>query len=186
MEATAVQHPMSWEDFLTWEEAREGRFEYIQGEVIDVTGTTDRHNTVAGNLYLWLRGQLRGTPCRTFMSDVQVRVEAADAAFYPDVVVTCDPADAQQRRVKHAPSLIAEILSESTAGYDTGRKFHCYRRLESLREYLLIDPDRCCVEVFRRGGDGHWLVETYAEGETVPLPGIGVELPVATLYEDLP
>ena len=186
MEATASHHDMSWEDFLAWEEGREGRFEYIQGEVFDMTGTTDRHNIVAGNLYVWLRRQLRGGPCHTFMSDVQVRVEAPDAAFYPDVVVTCDADDAASRRVKSAPTLIAEVLSESTAGYDTGRKFHAYRTLPSLCGYLLVDPEHPGVELFRRTDGDQWLVETYAAGDTVSLPELTAELPVDLLYEDLP
>ncbi len=185
MEATASHRDMSWEDFLAWEEGREGRFEYIQGEVFDMTGTTDRHNIVAMNLAFWLRQQLRGTPCHTFMSDVQVRVAAADAAFYPDVVVTCDADDAVSRRVKHAPVLVAEVLSESTAGYDTGRKFHAYRALPSLRGYLLVDPEHPGVELFRRTDDDRWLVETYAAGDTVALPELAIDLPVDSLYVDL-
>jgi Uma2 family endonuclease len=177
---------MSYSDFLHWEQEQQVRHEFVRGEVFAMVGSTDRHNLVALNIAVILREQLRGKPCRVFMSDVQVRVEAADAAFYPDVMVTCAPEDATDPRVKRHPCLIVEILSPSTAGFDIGHKFACYRQLQSLQEYVLVDPDGVSIEVFRREADDRWMLDPVGPGDTLRLTSIGVEAPVAAVYQDVP
>jgi Uma2 family endonuclease len=177
---------MNYSEFLHWEQEQEGRHEFVRGEVFAMVGSTDRHNLVALNIAVILREQLRGKPCRVFMSDVQVRVEAADAAFYPDVMVTCAPEDATDPRVKRHPCLIVEVLSPSTAGFDIGHKFACYRQLQSLQEYVLVDPDTVSIEVFRREADDRWVLDPVGPGDTLRLASIGVEASVSAVYQDVP
>jgi Uma2 family endonuclease len=177
---------MSYSEFLHWEQEQEARHEFACGEVFAMAGSTDRHNLVALNIAVILREQLRGKPCRIFMSDVQVRVEAADAAFYPDVMVTCAPEDAAEPRVKRHPGLIVEVLSPSSASFDIGHKFACYRQLQSLQEYVLVDPDRVGIEIFRREVDDRWVLDPVGLGDTLRLACIGVEAPVAAVYQDVP
>jgi Uma2 family endonuclease len=148
-----------------------------------MTGTTDRHNSTALNLAILLRQHLRGGPCQVYISDVMVRVEAADAGFYPDLMVTCAEADTADRYVKRQPLLLVEVLSESTAAYDLGEKFAAYRRLPGLREYVLVDPERPRVQVFRPGADGHWVLYPFGPDEALRLDSIDLEVPVAALYE---
>ena len=124
-------------------------------------------------------------PCRVFIADIKLRVDAADAYFYPDLLVTCSTADRAEPYVMREPCVVVEVLSPSTAAYDQGAKFAAYRQLASLREYVLIDPDTVSVNVFRRGEDGHWVLWPCAAGEIMELPSLGLSLPVDDLYAAL-
>lgn len=171
--------------FLEWERRQPVKHEFVAGEVFAMTGATDAHVTVAGNLFALLRAHVRGTPCRVFMADMKLRVETADAFFYPDVFVTCAESDRQLAHYKTEPPLIVEVLSESTAAYDRGRKFACYRQLTSLREYVLIDPEALSVDVFRRGEHRHFVLYPFGPGERIELESISFATPIEALYEDV-
>jgi len=176
------------DDFLTWEAEQRERHEYLAGEVFAMTGARDAHNTIAGNVFACLRNALRGGPCRVFIADMKLRVDAADAVFYPDVLVTCDTRDRapESDMAKRHPSLIVEVLSASTAAYDRGLKFELYRRLDSLREYLLIEQDRRHVDLFRREADGRWLLQSFGPDGVIELTSVGgARLDLATIYEDV-
>lgn len=172
-------------DYLEWEKENEVKHEYLDGEVFAMAGASDAHVTITLNLASILRNHVRGSPCRTYMADMKVRVETANAFYYPDVMVTCDPRDTAEEYFKAHPSLIVEVLSASTAAFDRGRKFAAYRTLESLREYMLVDTDAVNVEIFRRDASGHWVLYTYAEGEEIELQSVGLTMPVEAVYEDV-
>jgi len=188
MGALQQQLKFSLDDFMCWEAEQSERHEYINGEVFAMTGARDTHNTIALNIASALRSALRGSPCRAFIADMKLRIDAADAAFYPDVMVTCDARDKTPEAdlAKQHPALIVEVLSESTAAYDRGLKFECYRNIETLKEYLLIEEDRRHADLFRRREeDGLWVL--YASGATddVVLVSVGVRLSMDVLYEDV-
>jgi Uma2 family endonuclease len=109
-------------DYLAWEAQQVERHEFLDGEVFAMAGAEDRHVTVAMNLAFALRQHLGGSPCRTYMSDMRLRVAAANAYFYPDVMVTCSAQDLSSPMHKTEPKLIAEVLSPGTAAYDRGVK----------------------------------------------------------------
>lgn len=172
--------------YLIWEAEQEERHEYHLGEVFAMVGARIPHNTVAGNIFAALKSGLRGTPCRTHIDRTKVRIEAADAALYPDVVVSCDARDRgpEDRFLSH-PVLVVEVLSEATAAYDRGPKFALYRKLESLREYVLVDIDLRRVEAFRLGADGHWVLHDFTGAASVEFASIGQDLPMTVLFEDI-
>ena len=172
-------------DYLAWEDAQTERHEYIDGEVFAMSGAEDRHATIAGNIYMALRQHLRGSPCRTYVSDVRLHVAAANAYFYPDVMVTCHPADHASRLSKSEPTLIVEVLSPSTGSYDRGDKFAHYRRIASLKEYVLIDIDRRATDVYRKGADGLWVLHPFSGDETVEFASVDLRLAASELFADL-
>ncbi len=175
----------SGDDYLAWEAQQPGRSEYVAGEVFAMAGVEDRHACASLNLAMALRAELRGSPCRVYRSDVKLRVEAADAYFYPDVFVTCSAADLADRLIKREPVLVAEVLSASTAAYDRGGKFAAYRQLPSLREALFIDVSRRVVDLYRRGGDGLWVLHPLQAGDTMVLSSLGLSVPVDRIFDDL-
>ena len=175
---------VSYEDYLAYEQRSGDRHEYVAGQIYAMVGTTDRHNVIAGNIYVALRAQLRGGPCRVFMSDVKVRIEVADASYYPDVFVTCDSCD-QDPYVKHYPCIVVEVLSPPTEGTDRREKLLNYRKLDSLQEYVLVDSDRQRIEVYRREADGGWTVDTLSGDETLELNSVAVTLPLAEVYAEV-
>ena len=175
----------SVEDYLQFERASDVRHEYVSGQIFAMVGTTDAHNTAALNIASLLRDHLRGGPCRAYISDMKLRVDAADAFYYPDVFVTCDPRDSDSPHYKRFPSLIVEVLSPSTETLDRREKLRNYRTLETLQEYVLVSVEERTIEVFRREPTGEWTVDTLTEGDPVELHSVQLTLSVAQVYEDV-
>lgn len=184
---TAVPQPkFSAEDYLAWEATQAEKHEFVGGEAFAMAGASDAHVTATGNLFVALRAHLRGTPCRTYIADMKLHVSASDAYFYPDVFVTCSAADALRPQDKAEPVLVAEVLSPTTAAYDRGAKFAAYRSLPSLQEYVLIDPESPGVEVYRRDASNHWVLYPYGPQDAAEFASVGLTLPVAQVFEDVP
>lgn len=177
----------SIDDYMDWESGQIERHEYLNGEVICITGARDTHNTIAGNIFATLREKLRRSPCRAFIADMKLRVDTADAVFYPDVLVTCAPRDKtpESATAKRHPSLIVEVLSDSTAAYDRGLKFEHYRSIDTLQEYLLVEQDRRHVDLSRRGETGRWALESLNETGEIDLLSLDLTLEIAAIYEDV-
>lgn len=171
--------------YLDWEARQTEKHEYLDGEVFAMAGASRAHATVAGNIFMALRNHLRGGPCSVFIADMKLHVQADNAFYYPDVFVTCAESDRAQDQYMSAPSLVVEVLSPSTSAYDRGGKFASYRKLPTLREYVLIDPERLSVDLFRRHVDGHWALYPAEAGQTVTLDSVGLSLPIEALYEDV-
>jgi Uma2 family endonuclease len=171
-------------DFLIWEAAQPERHEFHRGGFFARVGGRRIHGLVTGNLYAALRSSLADSPCRAFFESMQLQV-ADEAVFYPDLFVTCDPADLKTDRVFRAPTLVVEVLSESTQAYDRGLKFVAYRQLASLREYVLIDPDTRRVEVFRRNERELFELHDQTGRADMHLASVDVTLPMGLLFEGL-
>jgi Uma2 family endonuclease len=177
---------MSAHEFLAWDKTQTLKHEFFQGEIFAMAGASEAHVTVTGNLAMALRQHLRGSPCRTFMSEMKLRVDAADAYFYPDVMVTCSAADTNDALIKREPVLVVEVLSPSTAAFDCGDKFAAYRMLPTLREYLLVDPDKRRSDLYRRGDDGLWVLHPSEAGQGLELASVALQLPALTLWDEAP
>ena len=182
----AARLRMTATDFLAWDATQTLRHEFVEGEVFAMAGAGEAHVTVALNVAMLLRQHLAGTPCRTFITDMKLRVEAVDAFFYPDVMVTCTAADAGDPLVKREPVLLVEVLSPATAAYDRGDKFAAYRKLPTLREYLLVDTDSRRCDLDRKGNDGLWVLHPFEAGQTVTLASVTAEVSAAQLWAEVP
>ena len=175
---------MGLEAFLDWENRQPARHEFYRGEVFAMVGARRVHGIVAGNVFAALKSRLKGVPCMAFIENMKLRV-ADDALFYPDVFVTCDARDLRTEMVFEHPTLVVEVLSESTQAFDRGAKFAAYRSLASLREYLLIDPDLRTVELFRRNAAGLFELHDHTGLDTLELASLRLALPQAELFEGL-
>jgi Uma2 family endonuclease len=173
---------LTLDEFIAWENTQAERHEFQRGEVFAMVGARRSHGTVVGNLMRELGQRLKGSPCRAFSESMKVQV-ADDSIVYPDLFVTCDRDDLRTEMIFHAPVLVVEVLSPGTQAHDRGRKFALYRRLSSLREYLLIDPDSRDVQAFRRTADGQWVLHDMTDAEMLVLPCIDVELPMAEVFD---
>jgi Uma2 family endonuclease len=181
--------PISETEYLRLEAQSPVRHEYVSGEIFAMTGGTLRHNVIAGNLYSALRARLRNTPCRTFMTDVRVRVARHSAFYYPDVLVNCSKpgsSDDMRSTTIEDPKLIVEVLSDSTASTDTREKLLAYRTLPSLVEYVLISQDEARVEIHRRSGDIGWEKIEYTGAELVHLASIDLKISMRDIYDGVP
>ncbi len=185
MIATPQPPNMTIAEYLEWEPLQELRYEYVHGTVIAMTGGTIPHNDIALNLYRALYSQVRSKGCRINVADVKVEVSSNSPYYYPDVVVTCDPADLIARKLLRHPKLIVEVLSPGTEAKDRGEKFAHYRSSPTLQEYVLIESEKIGVECYRRGEGRLWLYYPYIAGDVIRLESIDFSLPIALLYENV-
>ncbi len=178
----APKRPMTHEEYLAFERSSRAKHELVDGEVFAMSGARRAHNRVAANVITELSNALRDRPCTVYTSDQRVR--AGDgSAHYPDVSALCGDerfTDDEEDELTN-PTLIVEVLSRTTEGYDRGDKFAHYRSIPSLREYVLASSDKTRVEVFVREADG-WKLRTYGPGETFELASLGCALSVDELY----
>jgi Uma2 family endonuclease len=171
---------MTAEEYLEWEAKQEFRHEYIDGEIIAMTGGSLPHNDIALNFYRALYPHVRQRGCRVNVSDAKVQARKNSRYFYPDLVVSCDPDDLRSREFIQHPKV---IVSPSTANYDRTKKLKYYRQIPSLQEYVLVDSEEIIVEVYRRGEGKMWLYYEYEAGEKIALESIEFECAIDLLYE---
>lgn len=177
--------PIDVAAYLAAERDSTVRHEYVGGQLYAMAGASDRHNRIALRLAALLDAHVGDGPCQVFMSDMKVRV-AADVFYYPDVVVACDPPGGDPY-IRSEPRLVVEILSPSTERIDRQEKRLSYAGVSSLVEYLLIDPNRCLVEVQRRDQEGGWSLTTFTQlDDVVELASVGVGLRISDLYRGVP
>jgi Uma2 family endonuclease len=180
---------LSFEEWLEGERAAfEGRSEFVGGEVFAMTGASLAHNAIVTNISGELRSQMKGRPCQVYANDVKVLIRSANAAKYPDLIALCgEPELLDERRdVLLNPSLIVEVLSESTEAYDRGDKFALYRQIPSLREYLLVLQNRVGLELYTREVDDRWALTDHRSLEDkVRLASIDCTLALEEVYDKL-
>lgn len=182
---------MTPEEYLEWEAKQEFRHEYIDGEIVAMTGGSLYHNDIALNLYRSLYPHLRQRGCRVNVSDAKVQANKNSRYFYPDLVVSCHPDDLKSREFIQHPKVIVEVLSPSTESNDSPSETLCertkklkyYRQIPSLQEYILVDSEEIAVEVYQRGEGKMWHYYEYEAGEMLSLESIEFECAIELLYE---
>jgi Uma2 family endonuclease len=172
---------MTMAEFLAWEEQQPERHEFYRGEIFTMVGGTARHNRVILNLASRIGDHLDGTRCQVFAEGIKAGL--AEGYLYPDVMVTCGKAVAGDEQVIHDPKLVIEVLSPSTKGYDRRDKYILYRTLESLMEYVLIDPADGRVEVFTPASEDKWTLVDQSKAGVLTLSSIDLELPMEAVFK---
>jgi Uma2 family endonuclease len=162
-------------DFLAWEHEQPDRYERLGGVVRMMTGGTIDHNRITLNVADGLRRRLAGGDCEKFVNDVKV-VTPTEDVMYPDVVIACGVIPGKAT-VLPDPVVVVEVLSESTAARDHGRKRWAYQTIPSLRHYVLIDQDEVGVEVASPDPTGGWRSVILRRLEDcLQLPALNVEI----------
>ena len=184
--STLPESYLTPEQYLEIERRAETKSEYFNGEMFAMSGARFPHVVITVNASRELGNQLRRSPCRPLSNDMRVRVSPAGLYTYPDISVVCGDPQFLDENLDTLlnPTVIVEVLSESTEAYDRGQKFELYRSLESLSEYLLISSRRISAELFTRQADGRWMLTAKTSLEdTIELQSIGCRLALADLYE---
>lgn len=183
---SAVPKPLlTPHEYLARERLAETKSEYLRGEMFAMSGASREHNLIATNVSAELRQQLRERPCEFYQADMRVNVRPTGLYTYPDVTVVCGEPRFEDAEVDTLlnPTVLVEVLSPSTADYDRGGKFAHYRRLESLREYVLISQDRSLVEHYVRQGADQWLLtEQRGLGAKLVLASIACRIALEEIY----
>jgi len=172
------------EDYLASERKAEFKSEYFDGEIVAFAGASREHNLIVVNISRDLSLQLLGKPCEIYSAEM--RVKAGRGYVYPDVVGVCgERAFADDIfDVLLNPTLLIEVLSESTEFYDRNIKANYYRTIESLSEYLFVSQSEYHVEQYTRQVDGRWLItDLRSLDQNVELISIGCKLSLRQIYD---
>lgn len=173
------------QEYLILERKAKHKSEYWDGDIYAMAGASREHNLIASNVTTELTAQLRASPCEVYPSDMRVRIPRKARYVYPDVSVACDEPRFEDDVFDTLlnPTVIIEILSETTEGFDRGKKFDSYRTIDSLQAYVLIAQDRYQVMVSARQANRQWLFTDIVDPDGVAvLSSIGCQLKLVDIY----
>ena len=177
------------EEYLELDRTSEERFEFWNGEVFCMSGGSEAHVEIESNLIAFLKPQLRDRGCRVFPAEMRIKVPSAPPYRYADFSALCGKAEFEEIGGVDAllnPTLIVEVLSDSTEAYDRGDKFSRYKSIPTLREYLLVAQHRPHVTLLFKQDDGKWIHEDVNDLEaSVHLRSLDFELPMSEIYRDV-
>src|SRR5882762_5622787 len=160
---------ISPEEYLRLERQAEYKSEYLNGEIFAMSGASEAHNLATGNIFGELRQQLKDRQCRAYMSDMRVKVRSIGFYTYPDAIVVCGEPQFEDQEVDTLinPTLLVEVLSQSTERYVRIAKTSYYRTIDSLQEHLLVAQHEVRVEQYLRQPNGQWSQTQYTSPESV-------------------
>lgn len=177
---------ISIEEFIEMENEATEKHEYFQGEVFAMAGASDNHNEIFSSLFGELSVQLKGKPCRPYGSDKRMYIPENTLFTYPDISIYCSKSVpfGKGGMTFVEPTVLIEILSESTKNYDRGGKFKLYRDIPTLVEYVLVDSQAISVEVFRLNTAKHWELEEYKTLEkNLYITSLDVSISLHDIYQ---
>ena len=176
--------------YLAMEREAFEKSEYFEGQLYPMVGATKEHNRIRENLSIEIGYFLKGKSCQSFSSNYRVHIPRNGLYAYPDLIVVCDEPELLDNKFDTLlnPTVLIEILSKSTRGYDKNAKFALYRDLSSLREYLLVDSRWVKIEVWQKSTDGIWSLakETDQSDDMIELETINLSLSLRTIYDRIP
>ena len=177
------------EEYLALEQSSNERYEYWDGEVFCMSGASESHAQIEGNIYLAFRLGLRGRECRVFPANMRIRVPSHPPYRYADVSALCGRATFEQVGgvdVLINPELIVEVLSDSTEAYDRGDKFTHYKSIPTFTEYLLVAQRRAHITHYWKQNDGAWSYEEINDlSARVLLLSLDCGLDLSEVYQDV-
>ena len=177
------------EEYLELDRNSEERLEYWDGEIFSMSGVSDQHDQIESNLHISLSLRLAGRGCRVFLANMRIKVPSMPPYRYGDGSALCGKPQFEKIGgvdVLTNPSLIIEVLSDSTQAYDRGDKFSNYKSIPTLGEYLLIAQHRPHVSQFLRQTDGSWLnLEFNALDEVLKVVTLECELKLTEIYQNV-
>jgi Uma2 family endonuclease len=175
---------MTADEFLAMDFGSDKRLELVDGVIVAMTGGTEPHARVAGNILAYLRQALRGSGCRAYGSDMGLKTNE-NTTRYPDVTIHCgnpyavENADARELS---NPVVIFEVLSPSTVTIDQGVKLQEYELIASLRTIVFVDAHAETVRIAERIGPHSWRNELIGVPIDVELPSLGVTIPKEEIF----
>ncbi len=172
--------------YLEMERAATEKHEYYQGEIFAMSGASLKHNVIFKNTYGELYAKLKGKSCQPFGSDMRVHIPQNSLYTYPDITVVCGKPELLDDNFDNLlnPSVIIEILSETTRKYDIGPKFKLYRDIPTLKEYILIDSLSVFVEQHFKNQNNIWELHDYKSmADNFISPVLNITFSLNDIYE---
>ena len=175
------------EEYLEIEKETQTKYEYHDGSIYALAGGTLNHGIICGNIFGELRSGLKGTTCKSINSEVKLHIRSENRFVYPDAMVICGEIQTSEKENNAVtnPKVIVEVLSKSTASYDRGDKFHMYRQIESLEEYVLIEQEKPLVEIYKRKGDLWQITRVEGIEKEIHLTSLNLKIQLQDIYDDV-
>ena len=171
----------SIEAYLAFEEKSEVRHEYYLENLIEMSGTTYKHNDLVFYLSAFFRFNLPKSEFKISSEQVKLYIASENIFFYPDVMVALPE---EQQYYSTQPILIAEVLSESTRNFDMVDKFIQYKKLETLQYYFLLEPEKHLVIIHKKTPETGWQTETYTSiADIIELPALQISIALKDIYQ---
>ncbi|MES2774503.1 MAG: Uma2 family endonuclease [Bacteroidota bacterium] len=176
------------EEYMEMEEKSLEKHEFYQGEIFAMEGASIAHNQITSNAHIAIGSFLsdRGK-CNIFQSDLKIHSSVNSLFTYPDLSIVCGKIETLEKHkdIVTNPSVLVEVLSESTQDYDRGGKFKLYRDIASLKEYIIISSTEMLVEKYDKQADGSWVLHVYGEADTFEIGSVEMQMPVKVLYRNV-
>lgn len=176
---------MTEQEYLAIERASEVKSEFLNGEMIAMSGGTYRHSRLQTDLIVAFSTRLGDRPCLVQASDMRIKIEASGARTYPDISIVCgEPvfADNSEDEIVN-PVAIIEVLSPSTENYDRGIKFFHYRRIPTLTDYILVSQSEMLIEHYTKMEGESWILRPLTKpDEQLALANLRVSIPLEEIY----
>ncbi len=189
MSATLItSKQMTLEEYLEFDYNSEGRYEYYDGDVFEMSGGSPEHALLGARIGRLLGNKIDDRGCLVYSSDVKIKVPSLPPYRYADISALCGKPvyeELGKQRLLVNPSLIVEVLSSSTENYDKNKKFKAYKSIESLREYLLISQNEKFVILYTKYNEKFWFQSEYVGDETLKLESLDCELSVDEIYQGI-
>jgi len=179
---------MTLEEYLEFDYNGEGRYEYFDGEVIEMSGGSPEHSLLGNRIGYLLGNNLYPKGCLVYSSDVKIKVPTMPPYRYGDISALCGKPiyeNLGKQRLLVNPTLIIEVLSPSTEKFDRDLKFKAYKSIESLREYLLVSQSQKFVTLYTKHNEKFWFQSEYVEGETLKLESLDCDLSIDEIYQGI-
>ncbi len=175
-------------EYLQMERAADFKSEFFDGEMFAMAGGTPEHSLIATNVAREFGNRLRGRPCVAYNSDLRIKVEATGLNTYPDLSIICGPLQFSEGTNDTAvnPSVLVEVLSDSTEAYDRGRKFAHYRQIPTLNEYLVVSQKEPRIERFVKQSNGQWVLsEASGLDGSLDVPSLGITISLGEVFTNV-
>ena len=191
MASNPLPHYYTFDEYVAIEEETGIKHEYIDGEIFAMTGGTKRHAIIPANCIRIISNDfVESDKDDCYITTGDMRVKVAERKYvYPDFVVMCgdDDFEGDNETTLTNPTVVCEVISDSSKDYDTGLKSEWYRGLESLKHYLIIYQARVYVQLFtRHETEDAWIFRDFkALTDVIPLMAVGVQLPLSEVYRGI-
>ncbi len=175
-------------EYLEIEKKSSAKHEYFESEIFTMAGASDAHNEIFSNLFFQIAAKLQGTSCRPYGSDKRLYIPENTLYTYPDISIYCNGLmhSANDKDSSILPTILIEILSDSTQSYDRGDKFKLYRDIPSLKEYILVDSESITIESFFLNSNNNWELQEYTnQSEKLSLKSLKIDIAIQDIYENI-
>ena len=173
---------MTLEEYLEFDANSDGRFEYFDGEVFELSGGSPEHALLSVRIGRLLSNKVKSDDWLIYSSSVKIKVPSMPPYRYADLCVVCGRPEYEQigsQKLLFNPTLIIEIIPMNM------EKYVGYKSIASFNEYLLISQVTRLAILYTKHNEKVWLQSEYEMGESVKLESLDCELSVDEIYRNI-